>query len=67
MRKRTKSNKKSTPQKNISIGESVVVNLGVLDPDHGFDMGGWQGRVTENHHADDQGVGEHPGRHHSTE
>jgi len=55
MRKRTKPNKKLAPQNNFSIGESVVVNPGVLDPDHGFDMGGWQGRVTENHDADEQG------------
>lgn len=55
MRKRSKPNKKLTPQKNFPIGESVVVNPGVLDPDYGFDMGGWQGRVTENHHADEQG------------
>lgn len=55
MRKRTKSDKKLTPPKNYAIGESVVVNPGTFDPDHGFDMGGWQGRVTENHHADDQG------------
>jgi hypothetical protein len=55
MRKRHKSNKKLTPQENFSIGESVVVNPGVVDPDSGFDMGGWQGRVTENHHADKQG------------
>ena len=55
MRKRSKPNKNLTPQKNFPIGESVVVNPGVLDPDHGFDMGGWQGRDTENHYADDQG------------
>lgn len=55
MRKRSKPNKKLTPQKNFPIGESVVVNPGVIDPDYGFDMGGWQGRVTENHHADEQG------------
>ena len=55
MRTRHKSNKKLAPQENFSIGESVAVNPGVVDPDHGFDMGGWQGRVTENHHADEQG------------
>ena len=55
MRKRTKPNKNLTPQKNFPIGESVVVKPGITDPDHGFDMGGWQGRVTENHHADEQG------------
>ena len=55
MRKRSKPNKNLTLQKNFPIGESVVVKPGVLDPDHGFDMGGWQGRVTENHYADKQG------------
>jgi hypothetical protein len=54
MRKRHKSNKQLTPQKNFSIGESVVVNSGVTDPDYGFDMSGWQGRVTENHATDEQ-------------
>jgi len=55
MRNRHKSNKKLTPQGNFSLGDSVVVNPGVIDPDTGFDMGGWQGRVTENHRADEQG------------
>lgn len=55
MRKRSKLNKKLKPHKNFSIGESVVVNPGVLDPDFGYDMGGWQGRITENHHDDEQG------------
>src|SRR3972149_4096018 len=55
MRKRTKTNKNLTPPNNFPIGESVVANPGVVDPDDGFDMGGWQGRVTENHHADEQG------------
>jgi hypothetical protein len=55
MRKRHKSNKQLTLQRNFRIGESVVVKPGVSDPDHGFDMGGWQGRVTENHYADEQG------------
>jgi len=55
MRKRHKPNKTLAPQTNFPIGESVIVKLGVTDPDHGFDMGGWQGRVTENHHADKQG------------
>lgn len=55
MRKRSKPNKNVTPQKNFPIGESVVVKPGVTDPDLGYDMGGWQGRVTENHYADEQG------------
>ena len=29
------------------IGESVVVKSGVVDPDFGTDIGGWQGRVKE--------------------
>ena len=32
-----------------------MVILGVADPDYGFDMSGWQGRVTENNDADEQG------------
>jgi hypothetical protein len=55
MRKRSKPNKELTPQKNFPIGESVVVKPAVTDPDHGFDMSGWQGRVIENHYADEQG------------
>jgi hypothetical protein len=55
MRKRIKPNKKLMPQENFSIGESVVVNPGVIDRDYGFDMGGWQGRITENHATDEQG------------
>lgn len=54
MRKRTKSNKKLTPQENFSIGDSVVVNPGILDPDYGIDIGGWQGRITENDITDEQ-------------
>lgn len=55
MRKRTKSNKKLAPQENFPLGTSVLVKPGVTDPDYGFDMGGWQGRVVENHYADEQG------------
>ena len=32
-----------------------MVKLGATDTDYGYDMSGWQGRVTENHYADDQG------------
>ena len=32
------------------FGDSVVVNSGVVDPDLGIHIGGWQGRVME---ADD--------------
>ena len=31
----------------FKIGESVVVKPGVVDPDFGTDIGGWQGRVKE--------------------
>jgi hypothetical protein len=32
--------------RNWAIGESVVVNPGVTDPDTGRDIGGWQGRIS---------------------
>jgi hypothetical protein len=31
----------------MDIGDSVVVKPGVLDPDTGQDMAGWQGRITD--------------------
>jgi len=31
----------------FKIGESVAVKSGVTDPDFGFDISGWQGRVQE--------------------
>ena len=31
----------------LHIGNSVVVKSGVLDPDFGIDIGGWQGRIEE--------------------
>ena len=31
----------------IHVGESVVVKSGILDPDFGIDISGWQGRVEE--------------------
>ena len=55
MRKRHKSNEQSTPQTNFRIGESVVAKPEAIDTDYGFNMGGWQGRVVENDHADEQG------------
>lgn len=55
MSKRARHNKKLTPQTNFRIGESVAVKSGVLDPDYGVDLSGWQGRVTENHHANERG------------
>jgi len=37
----------------FEIGESVTVKSGVTDPDFGFDISGWQGRVIE---VDDTGT-----------
>jgi len=37
----------SKKKHNFKIGDSVVVKLGVKDPDTGGDIGGWQGRITE--------------------
>ncbi len=34
----------------LHVGESVVVKSGILDPDFGIDISGWQGRIEE---ADD--------------
>jgi hypothetical protein len=31
----------------LHIGESAVVKSGTLDPDFGFDISGWQGRIEE--------------------
>lgn len=31
----------------MKVGDSVIVRAGVLDPDFGADIGGWQGRVVE--------------------
>ncbi len=31
----------------LQEGDSVVVNQGTKDPDMGFDIGGWQGRIEE--------------------
>jgi len=31
----------------LDIGYSVVVKSGVIDPDLGIDIGGWQGQVIE--------------------
>lgn len=31
----------------FEVGDSVVVKAGVVDPDFGIDIGGWQGRVKE--------------------
>lgn len=31
----------------FSIGDSVIIKPGIQDPDFGFDIGGWQGRVSK--------------------
>ena len=31
----------------LHVGDSVVVKSGVLDPDFGIDISGWQGRIEE--------------------
>lgn len=31
----------------FGVGDSVIVKSQVMDPDLGFDLGGWQGRVSE--------------------
>jgi hypothetical protein len=31
-----------------------VVKPGAIDPDYGYDLTGWQGRVVENHYVDEQ-------------
>ena len=54
MKKRTKSNSNSAEQSNYKIGQSVAVKPGAVDIDYGYDLSGWQGRVTENHHVDEQ-------------
>ncbi len=38
----------------IDIGDSIVVKPGVLDPDTGQEMGGWQGRITDISPNDEQ-------------
>ena len=35
------------PVTNLEVGDCIVVNSGVKDPNYGFDIGGWQGRITE--------------------
>ncbi|MCD4811208.1 hypothetical protein K8R14_01170 [bacterium] len=35
----------------LHVGDSLVVKSGVLDPDFGIDISGWQGRIEE---ADDK-------------
>src|SRR3970282_2277985 len=54
MRKQTKRNPGSANRSGFEIGQSVVVKPGAVDIDYGYDLSGWQGRVTENHHVDEQ-------------
>lgn len=41
-------------QTSLAIGQSVELKPGVADPDYGYDLSGWQGRVIENHYLDEQ-------------
>lgn len=36
----------------LHVGESVVVKSGILDPDFGIDISGWQGRIEEADNGD---------------
>jgi hypothetical protein len=39
--------KSSDSELDFKVGDSVIVKPGVLDPDLGTDIGGWQGRISE--------------------
>lgn len=55
-RKRLRKRKRDRPsgsQATLKVGDSIVVKPGVLDPDFGVDIGGWQGRVLEGPGTDD--------------
>ena len=43
----TLSPESSESELDFKIGDSVIVKQGVLDPDLGTDIGGWQGRIAE--------------------
>ncbi len=52
MSKRNRHHKKpqaitQTPSPDLKVGDCIRVKPGVKDPNYGFDMGGWQGRITE--------------------
>src|SRR3972149_11212632 len=52
MSKRIRHPKKTQPGfqnpiTDLKVGDCIVVQPGVKDPDYGIDIGGWQGRVTE--------------------
>jgi hypothetical protein len=35
------------PITDLKVGDCIVVKPGVKDPNYGFDIGSWQGRITE--------------------
>jgi hypothetical protein len=35
------------PSTDLKMGDCIRVKPGVKDPNYGFDIGGWQGRITE--------------------
>jgi hypothetical protein len=43
----TLSLESSESELDFKVGDSVIVKQGVLDPDLGTDIGGWQGRIAE--------------------
>jgi hypothetical protein len=43
----TLSPESSPSELEFKVGDSVIVKQGVLDPDLGTDIGGWQGRIAE--------------------
>ena len=43
----TLSPKSSHSELDFQVGDSIVVKQGVLDPDFGTDISGWQGRISE--------------------
>jgi len=52
MSKRIRHHKKTQPTSqrlsiDLKVGDCLRVKPGVKDPNYGFDIGGWQGRVTE--------------------
>ena len=52
MSKRNRHHKKTQPISQgptpaLKVGDCIRVKLGVKDPNYGFDIGDWQGRVTE--------------------
>jgi len=52
MSKRNRHPKKTraiiqNPVTNLEVGDCIVVKPGIEDPNYGFDIGGWQGRITE--------------------